>query len=103
MTGVRMSAGREAEMGTQLPVGVWEGEGRRRGSTSGREGEMVVWREEGVSARFGGGDEGWMAAWTLLLRSAGLGESSGASLCTMSTPQAPPHPQASKVVGQRRD
>lgn len=104
MTGVRMSAGREAEIGRQFPVGVWVAEGRRRARASGREGETIVCGEEG-SAR----------SWARTTR-AGLRlqlvtgvlplvarEQLHPLLCPLETPQAPPstHGQ-SQMVDQRR-
>lgn len=62
MTGVRISAGSEAEMGKQFPAGVLVEVGRRRARASGREGEMAVWwvGRKGVSNELGSGD-GWCA------------------------------------------
>lgn len=45
MTGVRMSAGREEEMGRQLPAGVWVGEGMRREITSSTLREIVFCKQ----------------------------------------------------------
>jgi hypothetical protein len=39
-----MSAGREAEMAMQLPVGVCVGVGSRRASASSSVGDVAVWR-----------------------------------------------------------